>query len=46
MDSSGGISVRQLANEIGVNKNTAASMVKKIKEEDMEVLERFIRVKL
>jgi transposase len=44
MDSSGGISVRQLAKEIGVNKNTAASMVKKIKEEEAEVLERFVGI--
>ncbi|AFY56389.1 transposase [Rivularia sp. PCC 7116] len=46
MNSSGGISVRQLAKEIGVNKNTAASMVRKIKEEESEVLERFMGVKL
>lgn len=48
MNSSGGISVRQLASEVGVNKNTAASMVKRIKEEmkqESDVLRRFARIK-
>ena len=48
INSSGGISVRQLASEVGVNKNTAASMVKRIKEEmkqDPDVLRRFARIK-
>ncbi len=48
MSSSGGISVRKLASEVGVNKNTAASMVKRIKEEmkqDPDVLRRFARIK-
>lgn len=48
INSSGGISVRQLASEVGVNKNTAASMVKRIKEEmkqDSDVLRRFAQIK-
>lgn len=48
INSSGGISVRQLASEVGVNKNTAASMVKRIKEEmkqDPDVLRRFAQIR-
>ena len=48
ISSSGGISVRQLASEVGVNKNTAASMVKRIKEEmkqDSDILRRFAQIK-
>ena len=48
MSSSGGISVRQLASEVGVNKNTAASMVKRIKEEmkqESDMLRRFAQIR-
>ncbi|NJL79939.1 MAG: hypothetical protein HC917_15855 [Richelia sp. SM2_1_7] len=45
MSSSEGISVRQLAKEVGVNKNTAAFMLKRIKEDKSEVLERLVRMK-
>ena len=48
INSSGGISVRQLASEVGVNKNTAASMVKRIKEEmkqDSDMLRRFAQIR-
>ncbi|KST62450.1 transposase [Mastigocoleus testarum] len=48
INSCGGISVRQLASEVGVNKNTAASMVKRIKEEmkqDSDVLRRFAQIR-
>ncbi|MDJ0696333.1 IS1595 family transposase [Mastigocoleus sp. MO_188.B34] len=48
MSSSGGISVRQLASEVGVNKNTAASMLKRIREgmkEEREMLERIAQIK-
>ena len=48
INSSGGISVRQLASEVGVNKNTAASMVKRIKEEmkqESDMLRRFSQIR-
>ncbi len=43
-----GISVRQLAKEIGVNKNTACYMLKRIRQaiaEEQELMQRFIDMK-
>nr|MDZ8041013.1 hypothetical protein [Nostoc sp. CreGUA01] len=43
LSSSGGVSVRQLAKEIGVNKNTACYMIERIRKamtEELELLQR------
>jgi transposase-like protein len=47
LNSTGGISVRQLAKEIGVNKNTARYMIERIRKamkEERELLQAFIDV--
>ncbi|HEY9802097.1 MAG TPA: IS1595 family transposase [Leptolyngbyaceae cyanobacterium] len=46
LDSPGGVSVRQLAKEIGVNKNTACYMLERIREaiiEESELLQKLIK---
>ena len=47
LNSPGGISVRQLAKEIGVNKNTAAYMIMRIRKaniEESELLQKIIEM--
>jgi transposase-like protein len=49
LNSPGGISVRQLAKEVGVNKNTACYMIERIRDAMMEnpdFLDRLIHYKL
>jgi transposase-like protein len=47
VNSAGGISVRQLAKEIGVNKNTAGYMIERIRQaitEERELLKKIVEV--
>jgi transposase len=47
LNSSEGISVRQLAKKIGVNKNTACYMLKRIqqaKTEEQELLQKLVEI--
>jgi predicted DNA binding protein len=47
LDSPGGVSVRQLAKEIGVNKNTACYMLERIRKatiEEREVLQHLRKI--
>ena len=44
LDSPGGVSVRQLAKEIGVNKNTACYMLERIKKAIIEGEEILLRI--